>query len=84
MTDEMTALQDLLENASDADLFREMLGIAAERLIELDVGIKTGAAWGTKSAERLVRRNGCRDRVWETRTGTVELRIPKLRPATVC
>jgi transposase-like protein len=79
MTTEMMALQSLLEKTSDADLLREMLGFAAERLMELDVGSKTGAAWGEKSAERLAQRNGYRDRVWETRAGTIELRIPKLR-----
>ena len=79
MTNEMMALQGLLEKTSDADLVREMLGFAAERLMELDVGSKTGAAFGEKSADRLVQRNGYRDRVWETRAGTIELRIPKLR-----
>ena len=79
MTNEMMALQGLLEKTSDADLVREMLGFAAERLMELDVGGKTGAAWGEKSSERLAQRNGYRERIWETRAGTIELRIPKLR-----
>jgi hypothetical protein len=38
-----------------------------------------GAGYGEKSVERLAQRNGYRDRLWETRAGTVELRIPKLR-----
>jgi putative transposase len=79
MTNETMALQGLLEKTSDADPLREMLGFAAERLMELDVGGKTGAAWGEKSPDRLVQRNGYRDRVWQTRVGTLELRLPKLR-----
>ena len=47
--------------------------------MELEVGAKTGAAYGEKNAFRLAQRNGYRERDWETRAGTVELRIPKLR-----
>jgi transposase-like protein len=63
----------------DADLLPEMIGFAAQRLMELEVEGQTGAGYGEKSPERLVHRNGYRDRMWETRAGAVELRIPKLR-----
>lgn len=69
----------LLEKSPDADLLREMIGFAAQRLMELEVGGLTGAGFGEKSPERLAQRNGYRERDWETRAGTVELRIPKLR-----
>ena len=79
MTDDRIALCELLEKSSDVDLLREMIGFAAERLMELEVQDLTGAGYGLRAADRLTHRNGYRDRVWETRAGTVELRIPKLR-----
>jgi transposase-like protein len=79
MTDEMMNLRAMIEKSPDADLLREMIGFAAQRLMELEVEGLTGAAYGEKTPERLAQRNGFRDRTWETRAGTVELRIPKLR-----
>ena len=79
MTDEMMSLRALLEKSSDADLLREMIGFTAHRLMELEVGSLTGAGHGERSSERINWRNGYRERDWETRAGTVELRIPKLR-----
>jgi hypothetical protein len=79
MTDAMMSLKGLIEKAPDADMLREMIAFAAERLMEMEVGALTGAAYGEKNPERRAQRNGYRDRLWETRAGTVELRIPKLR-----
>jgi putative transposase len=79
MTDEMMSLRTLLEKSSDAELLREMVGFAAQRLMELEVESLTGAAHGERSPDRINHRNGYRERDWETRAGTVELRIPKLR-----
>src|ERR1700694_48974 len=79
MTDDRLALQTLLEKTPDANYLREMIGVAARRLMKLEIESHTGAAHGQRSSGRQVQRNGYRDRDWETRAGTVELRIPKLR-----
>ena len=79
MTDEMMSLRALLEKTADADMVREMLSFGAQRLMELEIATLTGAGRGERSPERINHRNGYRERDWETRIGTVELRIPKLR-----
>jgi len=79
MTDDTMALRTLMEKSPDADFLRDMIGFAAQRLMELEVTGLTGAAPGERSPERINQRNGYRERDWETRAGTVELRIPKLR-----
>jgi putative transposase len=79
MTDDKIALRALLEKGSDATFLREMIGFAAQRLMELESEALCGAGHGERSADRRNQRNGYRDRDWETRAGTVELRIPKLR-----
>lgn len=79
MNDDMMNLRALVEKTPDADLLREMIGFAAEPLIDIEVGAAAGADYGEKSPPRTAQRNGYRDRDWGTRAGTVELRIPKLR-----
>jgi putative transposase len=79
MTDDMMTLRTLLEKSSDSDLLREMIGFTAQRLMALEIENLTGAAPGERVPSRINQRNGYRDRVWETRAGTVELHIPKLR-----
>ena len=76
---DMMTLRALLEKSSDADLLREMIGFTAERLMAVEVEGLTGAAHGERSPDRLTHRNGYRERSWETRAGTVGLKIPKLR-----
>ena len=79
MTDEMMNLRSLVEKAPDADLLREMIAFR-RRAADGDRGRRADRrSHGEKSAARLVQRNGYRDRDWETRAGTVELRIPRLR-----
>jgi transposase-like protein len=79
MSDDKMALLDLIEKRADADLVREMLAYAADQLMEAEVGGLTRAGYREKSAERAVSRNGYRSRIWDTRLGSIELAIPKLR-----
>ncbi|MGO7564896.1 transposase, partial [Rhizobium johnstonii] len=60
MTNDMMNVRSLVEKSADADLLREMIGFAAERLMELEVGSATGADFGEKNPMRLAQRNGYR------------------------
>ncbi|MGZ9718453.1 hypothetical protein GA0061102_10871, partial [Rhizobium miluonense] len=53
MTDDMMNVRSLVEKSADADLLREMIGFAAERLMELEVSSATGAGFGEKNPLRL-------------------------------
>jgi transposase-like protein len=82
MTETMIGFQELIEKSTDGDWLREMIGFAARRLMDLEVEGLCGAGFGERSEDRINQRNGYRDRRWETRAGTVDLKIPKLRKGT--
>jgi putative transposase len=65
--------------ADDSDLVREMLREFAQRLMSAEADAACGAGYGERSAERVNARNGYRYRDFDTRAGTIELAIPKLR-----
>ena len=79
MTTATMALTELAEKGADIDVLRQMVQFMAQRLMELDVEGRCGAAYDEKSAERINSRNGYRERSWDTRAGSVEFKIPKLR-----
>lgn len=76
---------DLLEllrkqaDGADLDFLREAVAVLAQAVMEAEVAEQIGAAHGERSETRLTRRNGYRERRWDTRVGTIELEIPKLR-----
>src|SRR5680860_134626 len=63
----------------DNDLLREMVRSFAEELMGADADVACGASYGQASPDRVNRRNGYRSRRWDTRTGSIDLKIPKLR-----
>ena len=76
MTTATMALTELAEKGADIDVLRQMVQFMAQRLMELDVESRCGAGYDEKSPQRLNSRNGYRDRTWDTRAGSVELKIP--------
>ena len=63
----------------DVDFLREALKVLVEGIMDAEVSSRTGAAYGERSPERVTQRNGYRSRAWDTRVGTMDLHIPKLR-----
>jgi len=74
-------LEDHLAQASP-DLLREMLGAFINQLLSADADQVCGASYGTISDNRINRRNGYRTRGFDTRAGTIDVKIPKLRQGT--
>jgi transposase-like protein len=72
-------LRKHLDDEGGNDVVREMLKVFAEQLMSAEADALCGAAYGERSDERTNRRNGYRPRAFDTRAGTVELAIPKLR-----
>ncbi len=79
--DRMGVLELLRKEAPDADLdfLREGLRVLMQAVMEAEVVNKTGADFGERSPDRLTHRNGYRVRPWDTRVGTLDLRVPKVR-----
>jgi putative transposase len=71
-------LRKQLEEAHP-DLLRAMVKGMAEALMSADADAVCGAGYGERSPERVNRRNGYRERDWDTRVGSIELAVPKLR-----
>ena len=83
MTTATMALTELAEKGADIDVLRQMVQFMAQRLMELDVEARCGAGYDEKTPERLNSRNGYRDRLWETRAGSVERRSPSCVRAAI-
>ena len=73
--------EETLASASP-DLLREMIKGFAQRMMDADVEVRCNAGYGEVTADRVNSRNGYRMREWDTRAGTIELAIPKLRQGT--
>jgi putative transposase len=73
------ALAELVEKGANDDVVRELLTHVVQRLMDFEIEQRCGAGYGERTEERGNSRNGYRDRVWDTRAGSIDLRIPKLR-----
>jgi putative transposase len=86
MADELRiGLAGLLRKAQmehDADFLKEGVRVLSEALMEMEVEQHIGAARYERSARRTGQRNGYRERSWDTRVGTVELKVPRVRDSS--
>jgi putative transposase len=73
------ALAELVDKGAQDDVVRELLSHVVQRLMDFEIEQRCGAEYGERSDERTNSRNGYRDRLWETRAGSIDLKIPKLR-----
>jgi transposase-like protein len=76
------ALMDLLRKAAadpDVDFLREALRVLTQEVMEAEVEAHLGAERYERTAERAVQRNGYRTREWDTRVGSIGLRVPRVR-----
>jgi transposase-like protein len=78
MTEERMALLELLREGG-SDLLKELAELVLQRLMEFEVEERVGASKHERSESRVTQRNGYRERLLQTRLGTLELKIPKLR-----
>ena len=65
--------------SASPDMLREMIRGFAQRMMDAEVEVRCGAGYGEVSPQRVNSRNGYRPREWDTRAGTIELAIPRLR-----
>ena len=73
------ALAELVEKGAQDDVVRQLLAHIVDRVMEFEIEQRTGAAYGERTDDRTNSRNGYRERLWETRAGSIDLKIPKLR-----
>ena len=79
MTEDRLPLAELLQKAGDGDFLRSVAEAVLQLLMEADVEGVIGAGRHERTADRQTYRNGYRERALDTRLGTLQLRIPKLR-----
>ena len=79
---DLSAFVGKLLEEQDGDVLREGIRVLSQALMEAEVAASIGAERHERTGDRTGYRNGSRTRTWDTRVGTIELAIPKVRPGT--